>query len=288
MRLRLTRRGASTGPLAREALLVLSRELYPPALRALARLVRTKPDWLDLHLVGFDPERTGWHEVEVEGEAGNAPVSLRHRVYGWDDVGSLGLPPKMLMEDGVLAFVPGNMDWLFYLFDRDNPGYDRIWWVEDDVRFGAPWRRLFRELRDRPEGLIAPRLRRIADDPEWTWWWTGRFPDDVEQLATFHPFGRLTHEALRALVQAYREGWKGHHETFLPTVVHHAGLGVYDPVDHYTRESFRYRPFHESPVPEGPLLWHPVRGTRDRKARWAAFQRQREAMRDDAAKRSGD
>ena len=255
----------------RDAVLVFSRELYPLARRGVQRLVDTAPGWAEVFVVGFDPERPGEYDVEL------ATGSLRHRVYGWEDVDSLGLPVKARAKDGTLNFVPGNMDWLLYLFDRDHPGYERLWWVEDDVRFGGPWSVLLDELRVRPEGLIAPRRRSREDAPEWFWWQYASYPEGVRQLATFHPFGRVTHAALEALLQAYRDGWKGHHETFLPTVVEAAGLGVYDPVDRYTVDTFRHRPFHRPPVPQDGRLWHPVRGARDREQHREAKRRQRMA-----------
>lgn len=246
-----------------DAFLFLSRELYPLSHGALRHLRSTVPDWAEVHVVGFDPDRVGSWPL-----SDNLPGT--HTLYGWDDVAALDVPVKMASEDRRLQLVPGNMDWIMLRFAQLHPQYDAYWWAEDDVRFRAPWSILLEALRPRPEGLLTTHVRSRADDPDWDWWPTVSYPEGVVELATFNPFGRLTHPAIDAILAAYRAGWKGHHESFLATAVATAGLGVHDLSDWYDDESFRWRPFHEPPVPPGPKLWHPVRGKADRKARHVA------------------
>jgi hypothetical protein len=246
-----------------DAFLFLSRELYPLSQQALAHLRATVPEWAEVHVVGFDPDRVSVHEVADD-------LPHPHTLYGWDDVAALDVPVKMTAEDGRLQLVPGNMDWIMLRFAQLHPEYDAYWWAEDDVRFRAPWSILLEALHDRPEGFLTTRLRTRADEPDWDWWETVDYPEGVVELASFNPFGRLTHPAIDAVLAAYRAGWKGHHESFLASAVATAGLGVYDVADWYDDDSFRWRPFHLPPVPEGPKLWHPVRGRADRKARHAA------------------
>jgi hypothetical protein len=178
--------------------------------------------------------------------------------------------------------------------------YRHYWLVESDVEYRGNWHALLDAWRGCEADLLACHLRRHADWPGWGWWRTLRWPSSAQlgkdQLhRAFLPFFRISLTALQALDQAHRDGWKGHFEALVPTVLQRAGMTVQDlratvpcylgesqnPSASLTQQStMRWRP--EIRTSEfkgrgsGPLLFHPVKEDwaydGDKVLRWAKPQ----------------
>jgi hypothetical protein len=254
------------------------------ALGALEQLVRQAPTWLDVHLVGFSPDG---HEPDPVTVAGH---TLRYLMYSHYDFVTLGFPEKGAPMGPHLTFklVPGNVDLMHLRFIADHPGYERYWWVEDDVRYGGDWSELFARFRRHPADLLGTSVRRRADDPDWAWWSGIELPGplatdrSVDWITAFIPFGAVTPAGARAVQAAYDERWRGHYEALWPMAIAHAGLRLGDfggcgefvhPADvnrHYTSTpvrnlnpgTFQYRPYHEDFDRSTGKLWHPIRPDR--------------------------
>lgn len=168
--------------------------------------------------------------------------------------------------------------------------YDRFWFIEYDVDLKGHWGRFFRAARDYEGDVLATRLRRLSNDPNWGHAPGLRFPSGItDPIIGLFCISRLS----RPLVQAYVEAmanpeWSGHFEALIPTLAHSLGLSVaeisgqgeFTPPErvnrHYAggpheRSSFRttysfrpphaYRYFAQSPVRPGKrdTLYHPVK-----------------------------
>lgn len=275
-----------------DAVLLMSRHLSNSTVSLVGQLRAALPDWLDLAVVGFDPERAGTEPISTPGATPGAVSRLgEHTIYGYDDVAALDLPRKIKHAETLPTVVPGNVDWIWLRFAQLHPEYDRIWWLEDDVRFSGDWRELFTTLGKESADLLTTHLHSRAERPDWDWWAENRMPEVAEpdQLMALMPFGRITRAGREAVLAAYGRGWWGHMESFVPTAVATAGLSVLDVRDHYTPTTFRFRPFH-TPDDVGQverdspgLLWHPVRTERDQIRRRRAHRRSRQAAIDSAA-----
>ncbi|MBC7604126.1 MAG: hypothetical protein H7255_15895, partial [Ramlibacter sp.] len=131
--------------------------------------------------------------------------------------------------------------------------------------------------------LLASHIHRHHHWPTWRWWKslatpTGSDVDAAQLVKAFLPVFRISRSAIDALLQAHREGWTGHFEVLVPTVVARHALRVEDlraNVPCYVDDSqdpnpiiplqstMRWRP--EVRLQEfasrasGPLLFHPVK-----------------------------
>ncbi|ROZ75703.1 DUF3405 domain-containing protein [Ramlibacter sp. WS9] len=161
--------------------------------------------------------------------------------------------------------------------------YGHYWQIESDVEYRGDWRSLLGAYRNCEADLLASHFRRHADWPRWPWWRTLRVPVAAALTANdlrraFFPILRISRQALEALDQAHRDGWEGHFEALIPTVVHRLGLLAQDLcattacylgdsqdrcADQARQSTMRWRPqialgeFIGRGV--GPLLFHPVK-----------------------------
>jgi hypothetical protein len=175
-----------------------------------------------------------------------------------------------------------------------------VWIVEGDVDFSGCWSDFFALYADNDADLLASRIRRRSENPDWTNWIDVKVPEGVEPYAAFLPACRLS----RRFIEAYRRnisqgGWQGHHEAMEPTVAIAEGLKIENmegtgefaarearvPLD---PDTFDFRPtrstsyFHEAPEKflKANFLYHPVKPNEEgMRARRRAGPRNRSLMR---------
>jgi hypothetical protein len=107
-----------------------------------------------------------------------------------------------------------------------------FWLVDERVL----WEGKEEEFRGCFEGCDADFLgtdvRSYAEDPKWTWWShlkaTGRNPPLSDGVAALLPLVRLSRQAAKVVLLGVREGWTGHPEAVIPTLVNRAGLKIED------------------------------------------------------------
>ncbi len=105
--------------------------------------------------------------------------------------------------------------------------YDYIWRIEFDVRFSGRWADFFNAFADSPADLLGTTLGTFARTPAWNWWQTATLngaPVATDKLIRgFYPVLRLSKPACAILENAYRQGWQGHFEVLLATILqqHH-------------------------------------------------------------------
>jgi hypothetical protein len=183
------------------------------------------------------------------------------------------------------SFFPGQVHFPLLQFFRDNPDFDYYWLIEYDVRFAGDWRLFFDYFRDKNQDFLTCHIRRHADEPGWRWWSVLHHPHKSiplsERLGSFNPIYRLSNPSLSFLHQSLSDGWCGHFEVLLPTLLHHNGFtlmdiggkGTFTPPsmedNFYTAQrnsdgalecgTMRYRPSFWRAGQEKNKLYHPVK-----------------------------
>jgi hypothetical protein len=177
---------------------------------------------------------------------------------------------------GGKSVLPGNAHWPLVHFFLKNRGYDYYWLVEYDVRFSGDWLHFFASFDNSNADFLSSCLMRYADDPEWYWWSNLLHPRNSirleDRLRSFNPIYRISNAALACLHACQREGWTGHFEVLMPTLLYHHGFKLADIGGHgrfvepggrgrfYTEgQTFRWRPGFAKAGSEKNKLYHPVK-----------------------------
>jgi hypothetical protein len=217
-----------------------------------------------------------------------APVPVRvarypHHIVRTPELRSLPYPAKAGGPDWQL-WAGGHTDLITMHYWRAHPDHDRYWAVEYDVRYSGPWRRFFAAFEEDESDLLAPLLRRRRQDPGWANWTSlvspGEPPADEQVVSAFTPIFRASGRLMRAVDEAYREGWGGHIECSLATLALVRGLSVADlgGEGEFTPERYRgrfysstvgtefhapgslvFKPTFFRPGSRPDMLWHPVK-----------------------------
>jgi hypothetical protein len=214
------------------------------------------------------------------GDAHALPWHLPAVTFQDHDLGALGLPTLGA------SVLPGNTHFPVLHFARLHPGFSHYWVVEYDVRFSGDWEVLFRHFDACPSDLLTCHIRRQRDEPWWAWWRCTPGLADVPpeaRLRAFCPIYRISAAALAHVEARQREGWRGHYELLLPTLLYRDGFRLRDlggvgpfvaPGDKnrfyreatwrdrtgaLTRGTLRYRPPIRWVGPWPNRLYHPVK-----------------------------
>jgi len=182
---------------------------------------------------------------------------------------------------------PGSSDLALMAYALDHPPYDFYWLIEYEVRFSGQWNSLFDAFAANQADLLTTTIRRRPDQPNWHWWSSLAAPDaelsQDEQIRCFLPVLRMSRKGIDLLLTAYGQGWRGHYECTVPTILSKHGLAIEDiggdgefvsPGNvnrfytntvgnaHMTPGTFVWRPSFEGPGGEPDKLWHPVKPIR--------------------------
>ena len=114
------------------------------------------------------------------------------------------------------TFWSRNIDLPLMWYFHESPHYDYYWVVEYDVRFTGSWLDFFRHFAANESDLLATTLFDYSFRPGWDNWATLKSPEripDQDRVRALFPLYRLSNAALRALHEAYCEGWSGHYES---------------------------------------------------------------------------
>lgn len=160
--------------------------------------------------------------------------------------------------------------------------YEHYWQVEFDAEYRGSWRSFFEAYKETDASLLGAHFMNWVDCPEWFWWVSITPPQPVfpmEQLyKAFLAVFRISATAIEHTIQAQREGWMGHHEAVIPTILLQRGhrledLNVrstayvgysQDPTEIIPLQStIRCKPFvtlnEFRTRGNGPLMFHPVK-----------------------------
>lgn len=110
---------------------------------------------------------------------------------------------------------------------------ERLWIIDDRV-WSDDGMDSFRETLDEASAadFLATEIRKHQVDPDWTWWKDFKAPEGQDPLefgvAALLPVIRLSRAAAAAVLKGIDDGWTGHSEALIPTLVHRAGLKIED------------------------------------------------------------
>lgn len=223
----------------------------------------------------------------------------RRHLFTLDELFATGYPRKGRTR----RFHPGNQDLAFIHYHRRHPGYRHYWFIEHDVRFTGSWARFFAAAGESDADLLGTTLCDRTSHPDWRFWHTVRSPAGTSadgRVRGFFPIVRLSGRALMALHEAYVEGWDGHFEGAMPTILAARGLtledlggdGPYVPTGHTNRfyvntpadrllspGTLVFRPRIDRPGSAADTLWHPVKQRSDRTWKFRAWRHALEVWR---------
>lgn len=152
------------------------------------------------------------------GKATPAPDNVQVQPFTDDILFTLGYQP---LKKNIL---PGSNHFPLLNFYLQHPGYSHYWCIENDVAFNGSWTDFFRRVSpDLDYDFISSHIRQYADIPAWYWWNTFHAPQDTvnqnDLLSSFNPIYRISNRALKYIDDCLRNGYSGHHEVVLPTLV---------------------------------------------------------------------
>jgi hypothetical protein len=182
------------------------------------------------------------------------------------------------------TFWPRNIDLPLLWFFQRNPGYEYYWLMEYDVRFTGHWADFFQHCARSRSDFLATTLFDYAFRPGWDNWGTLKSPRRIpepQRVRALLALCRLSNAALQAIHQAYCEGWSGHYEVAIPTIVKTSGLALEDfgGSGRYVAPGNENRFYRNTPEAPGlapgtftvapnlisdaypaNMLWHPIKG----------------------------
>jgi len=101
--------------------------------------------------------------------------------------------------------------------------YDHYWVIEFDVRYTGVWGTLLRSFESYNHDFIACHIRHFSQEPVWYWWDSFRHPaKTIRQdkfLRSFNVIFRISNRALLLIHHEQQDGWQGHPEVLIPTLL---------------------------------------------------------------------
>lgn len=203
---------------------------------------------------------------------------------------------RHMPKDKAKTLWPGSSDLVAIAYALTEPAYEFYWLVEYDVRFTGAWSYLFNAFADNRADLLATAMCCYRDNPDWHWWpalrTAGIELSEQERIRSFMPLYRISNRALQTLRSAYRQGWQGHYECTVATILNQQGLSIEDiggngpfVAPHnvnrfYTSTprgadlppgTFVWRPVMNVPGDKPNTLWHPVKPPRKPRRLWRGW-----------------
>jgi len=120
-------------------------------------------------------------------------------------------------------------------FYENNPQYDYIWCVEDDVLFSGQWINFFEYFDNSSDAdLLASNIQKI--DYSVIHFISPLVSDSniynnnlfKEKLQSFNPVFRISSNALKILIDYYKSGNSGYYEFLMPSLINLHGLTLED------------------------------------------------------------
>lgn len=171
------------------------------------------------------------------------------------------------------TLVPGSNHFPVIKFFLDHPYYTHYWSIEDDVTFSGNWKDFFENVSLKDFDFISSHIRKYSDMPRWSWWYTLKGPEGKftreELFSSFNPFYKISKKALQHIDTCLKNGYSGHHEVLLPSLLIKAGFKIADfgSQDNYitpwlsycTLSTMRWKPIFFFTGIKKNKLYHPVK-----------------------------
>ena len=154
------------------------------------------------------------------------PYAKRIFCFSSDILYTLGYTP---LGD---SLVSGNCHFPLLDFFLTYPEYDYYWTIEDDVVFSGKWGTLFDYYSNDATDMISAHIKSFSEAPQWEWWDSLNTGLDIIKkeniICAFNPVYRLSHRALQYVHESLLNGWKGHAEVVISTILKHNNLSIKD------------------------------------------------------------
>lgn len=109
--------------------------------------------------------------------------------------------------------------------------YRYYWVIEYDVRYSGNWTDFFAAFAENPADFLTSHIRTYAQEPNW-YWWALHHPNQIvkawSRVRSFNPIYRISGAAVDFLHACLADGWSGHSEVLMPTLLHHGGHHIED------------------------------------------------------------
>lgn len=130
------------------------------------------------------------------------------------------------------TLVPGSNHFPVLQFYLDHTQYSYYWSIEDDVVFNGDWKKFFNKVSIQEFDFITSHVRRYSDLPDWWWWDSLKQPqedfDKAELINSFNPIYRISNKALNYIHNCLINGYSGHHEALIVTLLNRSGFKIAD------------------------------------------------------------
>ena len=156
----------------------------------------------------------------------NVPEDINYYPFSVESLNELDYNP--IRE----SIVPGSNHFALLQFYRDYPLYDYYWNIEYDVCFSGKWSFFFDKFSFVEADFLSSHIQIYPDYPEWAWWNTLEpqlLPiPQADYIKSFNPIYRITNRALALIDSMQVNGFRGHHEVLIPTLLNHYNLKIVD------------------------------------------------------------
>lgn len=128
--------------------------------------------------------------------------------------------------------IPGSCYLVMLDFYQSHPGFDFYWFIEYDVVFTGQWQTFLAQFGGNDADLLTCHIRTFQEEPDWYWWNTLETPGCTvpqhQMLRALMPICRISAQGFKTLARRVSEGWTGHTEVLVPTVLFEASGKVED------------------------------------------------------------
>lgn len=125
--------------------------------------------------------------------------------------------------------VPGSCHLFAIEMKKRFSSMEYFWFIEYDVVYTGKWSDFFEAVKEDTSDLIATYVgRKLSNSKHWFWIQTVKYPDgspllEEEFYKAFFPLYRISRKGLDVVEKAVSDGWTGHFEWIIPTVLKRAG-----------------------------------------------------------------
>ncbi|MDD1684075.1 MAG: DUF3405 domain-containing protein, partial [Methanoregula sp.] len=130
------------------------------------------------------------------------------------------------------ASVHANVHFPILDFYLHHPEYDYYWVIEFDVRYTGDWGSFLRPYSASGHDFVTCHIRYFYEEPCWWWWDSLHHPvktfERTGYIRSFNVIYRISNRALALIHGALQDGWRGHPEVLLPTILYNSGCTLLD------------------------------------------------------------
>jgi hypothetical protein len=129
------------------------------------------------------------------------------------------------------TLVPGSTHFPLIEFALKNPDYPYYWFIENDVRFSGNWEFFFNYWEKSQADLLTCHIRSYEEEPDWHWWGLKHPALGIklkDRIRSFNTIYRVSKSAILHIHKMLLDGWIGHHEELIPTLLFHGGFRLED------------------------------------------------------------